>query len=129
MEKEEGRKKRWRPSLTAYREQEETIHLQCLELDAWREKYHALKASYDHVDGERRKLSEVVSRQKKQMEANEVVTVGEYSGLLAEVRRLEEDLSVEKARSELLDSIVSQKEERIAELESRGFWSRVFNRK
>jgi len=41
----EEKKKRWRPSLTAYRELEETIHRQCVELDAWREKYHELLKS------------------------------------------------------------------------------------
>ena len=34
--------KRWRPSLTAYKEAEETVHRQCVELDAWREKYRTL---------------------------------------------------------------------------------------
>ena len=35
-------KKRWRPSLTAYKEAEDTVHRQCVELDAWREKYRTL---------------------------------------------------------------------------------------
>ena len=39
---EEKKKKRWRPSLAAYRELEEVIHRQVMELDGWREKYRKL---------------------------------------------------------------------------------------
>lgn len=40
MGKEEKRK---RPTAAEIKEMEETIHRQCVELDAWREKYRALK--------------------------------------------------------------------------------------
>lgn len=40
----EEKKKRWRPSLTAYREMEEVVHRQCQELDAWRDKYRQLES-------------------------------------------------------------------------------------
>ena len=132
----EEKKKRWRPSLTAYREMEETVHRQCVELDAWREKYHALSESYERADSECVKLSDILRRQKKQMEACEVVTVGEYNTLMAELKRsetvtkrLEDESSVLKAKTELFDSIISEKERRIAELEGRGFWKRLFNKK
>lgn len=131
----EEKKKRWRPSLTAYREMEETVHRQCMELDAWREKYHTLKKLYDHLDEECSKLSKVVKRQKKQMEDNSVVTVDEYNGLMAEmkrsetvVKRLEDELAVEKEKKDILEYVISEKEVRIAELESRGFWRRLFNK-
>ena len=132
----EEKKKRWRPSLTAYREMEETVHRQCVELDAWRVKYHALSESYERADSECVKLSDILRRQKKQMEACEVVTVGEYNTLMAELKRsetvtkrLEDESSVLKAKTELFDSIISEKERRIAELEGRGFWKRLFNKK
>ena len=122
--------------MTAYREMEETVHRQCVELDAWREKYHALSESYERADSECVKLSDILRRQKKQMEACEVVTVGEYNTLMAELKRsetvtkrLEDESSVLKAKTELFDSIISEKERRIAELEGRGFWKRLFNKK
>ena len=102
----EEKKKRWRPSLTAYREQEETIHRQCVELDEWREKYRELKSAdavaYQKVVGERDQQIHYNSLKDKELEN----------------MRLSND-SLRKEIVELKDEVYS--------LEHRGFWSRLFN--
>ena len=50
--KEEEKKKRWRPSLTAYRELEDTDHQQCIEIRGWRETYHDLRKDHDRLQRE-----------------------------------------------------------------------------
>ena len=79
----EGKKKRWRPSLAAYRELERKLESQIegtsvlvADCDAWREKYRRLRNDHD-------------------------ATVRQFGEL----------------------------QYRVMELENRGFWSRLFNRK
>lgn len=104
----EEKKKRWRPSLKAYRELEETIHRQCVELDAWREKYHKLLESKGIPDdlvskAEYEKIEEVLQRQRE---------LGKlYEKNLKELR-------------EDYDAVCAEN----LSLKSRGFWARVFNK-
>lgn len=104
----EEKKKRWRPSLTAYREQEETIHRQCVELDAWREKYHKLLESKGIPD--------------------DLVSKEEY-GEIMEILKKEEELRklTEKNLNELREDYDAVCAENLS-LKSRGFWARVFNK-
>jgi len=103
----EEKKKRWRPSLTAYRELEETIHRQCVELDAWREKYRELAKSAD-----------VVAYQKVVGERDQQIHYNSLKDKELENMRLSND-SLRKEIVELKDEVYS--------LEHRGFWSRLFN--
>lgn len=59
----EEKKKRWRPSLTAYRELEKKLESQIdgtsqlvKDCDLWREKYRELKKQYDEAVDEANKL-------------------------------------------------------------------------
>ena len=148
----EEKKKRFRPSLTAYREAEETVHRQCVELDAWREKY--------------RQLDRQMKKFKKEMDAGKVVTRSEYDILLGEKRSLESRIALleaipdtqaselERLRSEVSTLEQSNKsmegelkrknnrwqadakmwkekaiecETELMHLRDRGFWQRLFN--
>lgn len=145
---EEEKKKRWRPSLTAYREQEDVISRQCRELNEWRDKYRAL-------DKQAKMLS-------SQMAAGEMVAKSEYDdvadrlciaedklSLLDEADRVvSSELADLRAKNELLEKSNSMMEDgqkqqvaeisRLSEalkeansecdyLRNRGFWARVFN--
>ena len=100
------KKKRWRPSLTAYRELEETVHRQCVELDAWRDKYRSL-ADGKAVGG----VSQAAYEELQRKYDDQLLADSHLSG---QVRELEECNR-------------SMKEE-LERLGSRGFWSRLFNR-
>lgn len=43
------KQKRTRPTVVQVREMEETIHRQCQELDAWRDKYRALQKEVEKL--------------------------------------------------------------------------------
>ena len=103
----EEKKKRWRPSLTAYRELEETIHRQCVELDAWREKYRELAKSADVVA-----YQKVVGERDQQIHYNSLKD-----------KELE---NMHAVNDELRKKVVELKEE-ISILEHRSFWARLFN--
>lgn len=105
----EEKKKRWRPSLTAYREMEETVHRQCVELDAWRDKYRELEKS-------------------KVRTVKGSVSQLEYDALLEKYNKelLYHDV-LSREMSDLQETVACLKAE-VERLESRGFWARVFNR-
>ena len=141
----EEKKKRFRPTLTAYREQEETIHRQCVELDAWREKY--------------RELDKEAHRLRKCIDGMGVVPQDEHKALKAECMRLSREVSDKDAELERLmgkvttlemsNSSMSAELERrlggesaavrrwkekaianeteVLRLQSRGFFARLFN--
>ena len=113
MEKEE-KKKRWRPSLAVYREQQDVIERQCEELRGWRKKYHELlkskggtetKALRDHIEGLEQENS-TLRRSNTLMEE--------------EMKRLKSDFYDLTARNASLGNEVKA-------LKSRGFWKRLFN--
>ena len=103
----EEKKKRWRPSLTAYRELEETIHRQCVELDAWRDKYRKLAESHDHVA-----YQKVVGERDQQIHYNELK---------------DKEIDKLKIRNDELHKENAELKDEVYALEHRGFWSRLFN--
>lgn len=120
----EEKKKRWRPSLTAYRElekqmkNEQDLHIhfakECDRLkseldshiegtsllvkdcDAWREKYNDLKAERDTLE-----------------KSNKL---------------MEEELNREKHTNKEFCETYHELKEKYDDLKSRGFWARVFNK-
>lgn len=103
----EEKKKRWRPSLTAYREQEETIHRQCVELDAWREKYRELAKSADVVA-----YQKVIGERDQQIHYNSLK---------------DKELENQHAVNDELRKKVAELKDEVYALEHRGFWARLFN--
>ena len=115
MEQNEEKKKRWRPSMKLYREQQEVIERQCEELRAWREKYNALvkeKASGDaktlrgHIESLEQE-NQLLRRSNSLME-NELKNV---RGDIDALRRLNNEQAYD-----------------IACLKNRGFWARLLNK-
>jgi predicted nuclease with TOPRIM domain len=113
MEKEE-KKKRWRPSMAVYREQQDVIERQCEELRGWRKKYHELlkskggtetKALRSHIEGLEQENS-TLRRSNTLMEE--------------EMKRLRADVHGLSGRNA---SLVNE----LKALKSRGFWKRLFN--
>lgn len=113
MEKEE-KKKRWRPSMAVYREQQDVIERQCEELRGWRKKYHELlkskggtetKALRSHIEGLEQE-NQLLRRSNSLMEN--------------ELKNIRRDLEEEsKCHNRLLREI--------SRLKTRGFWKRLFN--
>lgn len=113
---EEKKKKRWRPSLAAYRELEEVIHRQVMELDGWREKYRKL-------------LGQKAGRQGK------VFSEEEYNDLLSKKNTaelsngyMEQQLESVRDANETLRELNESLCVEVDYLKNRGFWARVFNR-
>ena len=92
----EEKKKRFRPTLAEYREMEDVIHRQCVELDAWREKY-------DELDKQLKCL-------RREMEAGHVITLSDYNAMAGRNDILEK-------RLELLDEVCKEKDGEIATLQ------------
>jgi len=120
----EEKKKRWRPSLGAYRALEKEIEghmedksLLVAECDAWREKYRALYESVSELSG--------VINDMKALKAS-----------LCEGRRMLEEsnkalrLEAENLHTSLGRAVtmIEDKDDEIDRLRSRGFWARVFNK-
>jgi len=103
----EEKKKRWRPSLTAYREQEETIHRQCVELDAWREKYRKLAESTDMVA-----YQKVVGERDQQIHYNSLK---------------DKELESMRTQNDALRNEIVELRDEVYALEHRGFFARLFN--
>ena len=103
----EEKKKRWRPSLTAYREQEETIHRQCVELDAWRDKYRKLAESTDMVA-----YQKVVGERDQQIHYNSLK---------------DKELESMRTQNDALRNEIVELRDEVYALEHRGFFARLFN--
>lgn len=106
MEKE----KRWRPSLTAYRELEKKLEKQLegtsrlvRECDIWREKFRTLLAERDKLAANVRQLEQVNTLQAAEMKV---------------LRRKGDEFA----------SLACERAGEIKRLRSRGLWSRIFNR-
>ena len=104
IDMEEGKKKRWRPSLTAYRALESEV----CEL---RRKLSRKNESDDTVPV------------KSYRELKEKLKTVESSNVL-----LEEEVNRLRRTSYKLSKKCIEKDDRIEELLNRGFWDRVFNR-
>jgi len=113
----EEKKKRWRPSLTAYRELEKKLESQIegtsqlvKDCDAWREKYRGV------VDG--------------------YVPVSKYNDLLAKNNTLEQsnklmedELNRVREANVSLGKKCAELSNKLSELLSRGWFARLFNKK
>lgn len=120
----EEKKKRWRPSLTAYRELEKKLESQIegtsqlvKDCDLWREKYQILKKKYDEL---------------LPLSQDAVSQVEKLTDSLAESRRLHNetlckygDLSAEHDRLAEESKKLRAENDR---LKSRGFIDRLLNR-
>ena len=139
--KEEEKKKRWRPSLAAYRELEETIHQQCEELRGWSQQYHALMKRHSAVMADLEK-KRVVARSdydelQKRLELNEkkVSLIEEAdivsADLIKELREKNESLEQSKkqqlAEIKRLSNALDDKRNECEYLKSRGLWARIMN--
>lgn len=120
----EEKKKRWRPTLTAYRELEKKLESQIegtsqlvKDCDLWREKYQILKKKYDELFP---------------LSQDAVSQVENLRDSLAESRRLHDEISYKHGE-------LSAEHDRLAEeckklraendrLKSRGFIDRLLNR-
>lgn len=111
MEQKKEEKKRWRPSLGEYRELEEVIHRQCVELDAWRDKYRELK---DMMDKEMPSgtYQEVVSRCLAAERSNTLLT---------------EEIERQRHTISNMEYQVREKDGELFKLQNRSFWKRLFN--
>lgn len=149
MEQKTEKKKRWRPSLTAYRELErklaeanETIRLQDLEIKHQKEDYEqqsdALSQQISDSDGWRdkyRKLKDSVEGMKKGVDGDRNKLVLDCDSLKKEVERLitvvderdKELASVREANKTIRDLNESLCDE-IEYLKNRGLFARLFNK-
>jgi predicted nucleic acid-binding Zn-ribbon protein len=122
----EEKKKRWRPSLTAYRELEETIHRQCVELDAWREKCRKLVEAKSNVSDKTVSQWAYDELKKKYDELDVALTTQKHA--------LDDAENEKKALAEKLGELCELQKDYDAvcaenlSLKSRGFWARVFNK-
>lgn len=141
----EEKKKRWRPSLKAYRELEEVIHRQCVELDAWREKFHGQRKAFNELMTEH---EDILARLREQLEIgfglsqdakSMMKEVDEISKCMRSLR--EKNVTLEQSNALLEDELRrlrsgdSRYEDEIRRLTlenerlvNRGFWGRVFNK-
>lgn len=125
----EETKKRWRPTLTAYREQEEVIHRQCVELDAWREKYRELvkckeAGAYQELNGKYREqltFSEHLGKRLDELKSENASLSQSNKLMEMELRKVQSELDFEREVSRV-------KAAECENLRNRGFWARVFNR-
>lgn len=111
MEQKKEVKKRWRPSLGEYRELENVIHRQCVELDAWRERYRELEAGMEQPTAPGT-FQDVTSRCLNAERSNKLLSE-EMGRMRKKIGDLEYQLR--DANSE------------IERLNARSFWKRVFN--
>lgn len=123
----EEKKKRWRPSLTAYRELEKKLAEQIegtsqlvKDCDAWREKYRELKKKYDDALHVR---NDVVPRKVHQ----ELVT--ENRTLVESNKLMEEELNRVRDANVSLGKKCAELNNKLSELLSRGWFARLLNKK
>ena len=148
----EEKKKRWRPSLTAYREMEETVHRQCVELDAWREKYRALdremkalRKDFDSDDTVPKSDYKTLMKNYKTLEKKSLDYLVKYNDLQSSYDFMKSEVSTLEQSNKSMESELRRKSDReskelnrwkekaieaeteVMRLLGRGFWARLFN--
>lgn len=120
----EEKKKRWRPSLTAYRELEAKLESQIdgtsqlvKDCDAWREKYRKLKVKFD---------DEHFASVHLHKEYNDLKA--ERDTLEKSNKLMEDELNRLRAINDKLSKKCVDRDDQIEALKNRGFWARVFNK-
>ena len=111
---EEKKTKRVRPTVAQVREMEDVIHRQCVELDAWREKYRTLDSQYVKF---RRELS-----------AGKVVPESEYDYVLKLKTQYEREKAVLEKKVSLLEATCYEKQKALERLDSEKVTLEMSNR-
>ena len=111
---EEKKTKRVRPTVAQVREMEETVHRQCVELDAWRDKYRELDRRYKKF--------------RKEMEAGKVVPESEYGNVVKLNKQYEGEKGVLEKKVSLLEATCDEKQKALERLDSEKVTLEMSNR-
>lgn len=121
-------KRRTRPTVAQQREMEEVIHRQCIELDAWREKYRCLKQEWDDIHQELREKCKSLEVALNRQGEEYTKLAGEADTLKKSSKYMEEQLNRVKSQREDLERKLADSQRQVFRLQNRGFLSRLFNR-